>query len=187
MKISVFIATSLDGFIAREDDSLDWLDAANATVPKGEDCGFKRFFDSVDVLVMGRKSFEKVLTFGTWFYGEKNVIVLSSRPLQIPEHLKNVSHASLTPEALVKEISSKGMRHIYVDGGETIRRFLRAGLVHEMTITTIPVLLGSGKPLFGELEKDIQLELIASKAYDFGFVSNTYRVKDSKKKSTKNT
>lgn len=177
-QVSVFICTSLDGFIARRDGTLDWLDKANALAPKGEDCGFRAFMDSIDVLVMGRKTFEQVLTFGEWPYGGTRVIVMSSGNPEIPAHLqKTVSASSETPTQLIERLSEEGAKHLYIDGGLTIQAFLKAGLVDEMTITIAPVALGEGKPLFGALEKDIELTLVSSKAYDFGFVQVKYAVK----------
>ena len=176
MVVSVFIATSLDGYIARTDGSLDWLDAANATVPAGEDCGYHAFMASVDVLVMGRKSYEKVLSLGPWLYGSKPVIVLSSRAIDIPQAMAGVvSHSSESPAQLCARLSREGVNRIYVDGGITIQRFLAAGLVHDLTITMIPVLLGSGIPLFGPLEHDIPLRHVATQSYDFGFVQVIYQ------------
>ncbi|HEY0665315.1 MAG TPA: dihydrofolate reductase family protein [Gallionella sp.] len=174
-KVSVFIATSLDGYIARADGGLDWLDRANATITPGEDCGYRAFIDSVDVLVMGRLSYEKVLSFDTWPYGDKRVIVLSSAALAIPDSLgKTVSASAETPQALLAGLSAGGAKHLYVDGGVTIQRFLRAGLVDEITITTIPVLLGQGRPLFGWLDADIWLKHKSTVTYPFGFVQSTY-------------
>ncbi|TQV80039.1 dihydrofolate reductase [Exilibacterium tricleocarpae] len=173
---SVYIATSLDGFIARENDDLDWLDAANATVPEGEDCGYQDFMSSVDALVMGRSSYEKVLSFGAWPY-DKPVTVLSRNSLDIPAAISHrVFHSNETPAALHQRLSQQGVRRLYVDGGITIQRFLSAGLIDDITITVIPVILGSGKPLFGPLEKDIALRHVATKTYDCGFVQSTYTV-----------
>jgi len=173
---SVFVATSLDGYIAREDGSLDWLDDANATVPDGEDCGYFSFMNSVDALIMGRNTYEKVLSFGEWPY-DKPVIVLSSRVLQIPDNLKDsVEHSAESPLALYERLSSNGLSRIYIDGGITIRRFLEAGLIDDLIITTIPVVLGKGIPLFVGLDKDILLKHIATKSYDFGFTQSTYEV-----------
>lgn len=175
IRTSVFIATSLDGFISRKDGSIDWLNEANEAVPKGEDCGYKVFADSVDVLLMGRSTFDLVRTFDTWPYGDKRVVVLSSGVVEIPaEWQKTVSHSSEAPELLLRRLSSEGFRHAYVDGGITIQRFLQAGLINELTITLIPVLLGEGRPLFGALERDVKLKLVRSKAYDFGYVQLTY-------------
>ncbi|PCK05172.1 MAG: deaminase [Alteromonadaceae bacterium] len=174
---SVFIATSLDGFIAREDDSLDWLDAANATVPEGEDCGYTAFMNSVDALIMGRATYERVLSFEHWPYEKKTVIVLSSRPLDIPDNLRNtVEHSSEAPDKLHQRLSKKGLHRIYIDGGITIQRFLEAGLINDLTITIIPIILGKGKSLFGDLDKEIALQHITTKSYEFGFSQSTYRV-----------
>ncbi|MBF0277366.1 MAG: dihydrofolate reductase [SAR324 cluster bacterium] len=175
--LSVFIATSIDGFIAREDASLDWLETANSSVPEGEDCGFHAFFSSVDILVMGRNTYEKVLSFGEWPYREKPVIVLSSRALEIPPDLrKMVEHSSETPEKLYKRLSEKGLNRLYIDGGDTIRRFLEAGLIHDLTITVIPVIIGKGLSLFGGLKRDVSLKHISSKIYDFGFIQSSFQV-----------
>ncbi|MBN4054240.1 dihydrofolate reductase [Nitrospira defluvii] len=154
--VSVFIATSLDGFIARENGDLDWLDAANKTVSEGEDCGYVAFMDSVDVLVMGRNTYEQVLSFGDWPYQNKPVIVLSSKPLEISASIRDtVSYSSESPKDLCLRLSQEGVKRIYIDGGITIQGFLSAGLVNDITITLIPVVLGSGKPLFGALDNDI--------------------------------
>jgi len=177
-KCSVFIATSLDGYISRADGSIDWLNRANATVPDGEDCGYGEFIRTVDALVMGRRTFEMALTFDSWPYENTNVVVLSSRQVLIPERLAPmVTSSSETPSDLVSNLTALGHSHLYVDGGKTIQTFLAANLIDEITITVVPVLLGSGRPLFGPLPMDAKLTLLASKAYAFGFVQNTYRVK----------
>ncbi|MBO9539463.1 dihydrofolate reductase [bacterium] len=176
-KTSVFIATSLDGFIARKDGSIDWLEVANTWVPEGEDCGYHAFFSTVDVLVMGRASFETVVGFETWPYGDKRVVVLSRREMAIPAALaRTVTASSEAPRDLVNRLTAEGAKHLYIDGGITIQRFFAEDLIDELTITTIPVLLGEGRPLFGPLEKDIALTHVATKAYDFGFVQAVYRV-----------
>lgn len=177
-KCSIFIATSLDGFIAREDDSLDWLDAANELIPPGEDCGYGEHISTVDTLVMGRSTFEKVLGFGEWPYGATPVVVMSRRDFTLPPSLPEcVSTSRKSPKELLAELSSIGVRHVYVDGGLTIQSFLAESLVDELTITIIPILLGSGKPLFGPLTSDIQLSLVSSREYAFGFVQQKYKVK----------
>lgn len=176
-RISVFIATSLDGFIARKDGSIDWLNNANTNVPKGEDGGYHAFMASVDVLIMGRNTYEQVLTFGEWPYGEKKVIILSSRKIEFPAHLpKTVSWSSASPVQLVKTLSTQGAKRLYVDGGVTIQRFLQAGLVDEVTITLTPVILGEGKPLFFPLGKDVALTHLDTRSF-FGFVQVKYAVK----------
>lgn len=185
LTVSVFIATSLDGFIARENGGLDWLDAANKVVPKGEDCGYQNFFESVDVMVMGRKTYEKVLSFGIWPYEPKQVIVLSSNVVRIPEQQRSsVSFSSETPTELCDRLANEGAKRLYVDGGATIQRFLAEGLITDMTITVIPILLGSGIPLFGKLPRDIPLKPASVTHYDFGFVQTTYQVKNFSKRDS---
>ena len=172
VKVSVYIATSLDGFIARKNGGIDWLKGGE----DGEDYGYAEFMFTVDVIVMGRNTYEKVLTFGGWPY-QKKVIVLTSRGLLVPAGLKEkVEVLHLSPGELIGELRSRDIRQIYLDGGVTIQRFLQAGLVDEMTITTIPILIGGGLPLFGTLDKDVEVELLKSQSFNNGFVQNKYRV-----------
>lgn len=176
-KCSVFIATSLDGFISRTDGRIDWLDQANSRVPRGEDCGYEQFMSTVDALVMGRHTFELAKSFGEWPYGHTPVFVLSSRMNSLPGDVPNTVHLfNEAPAALVAQLSAQGMKHLYVDGGLTIQRFLSDALIDEITITRIPVLIGTGKPLFGPLSEDVRLEHISTRAFDFGFVQTHYRV-----------
>jgi len=176
-KCSVFIATSLDGFIAREDGSIDWLNEANEKVPAGEDCGYGAFMSNVDTLVMGRKTFEQVLTFGAWFYGATPVVVLSRSPVELPPDLPaTVSCSQESPPGLVARLSAEGKKHLYVDGGLTIQSFLEYDLIDELTVTVIPILLGAGKPLFGRLQGDVSLRHVCTHTYEFGFVQSTYSV-----------
>ncbi len=181
-KASVFIATSLDGFIARPDGNIDWLNQANATVPTGEDFGYESFIATIDTIVMGRHTFEQVpteqvLTFDQWPYGDRQVVVLSKTGVVIPQALReHVSVSSELPESLVDRLTAAGAQHLYIDGGQTIQSFLRSGLIQELTITVIPVLLGSGKPLFGSLESDISLQHLMTHAYPFGFIQSKYRI-----------
>ena len=177
IKVSVYIATSLDGFIARNDGELDWLDEAKSVVPDGEDCGFKAYMDSVDMLIMGRKTYEKVLSFGEWPYGRTPVVVLSHNPISFPSNIPDsVTHSSEPPRNLLSRLSDEGSEHVYVDGGITIQGFLSEGLVDEITVTVIPVILGGGIPLFGPMENDIRLTHLRTTAFDFGFVQTTYAV-----------
>ncbi len=176
IKCSVFIATSLDGFIARPNGDLDWLTGGSGA-EESEDYGYKEFIDSVDTLVMGRNTYELALTFGEWPYSNKQVVVLSSGSPTIPTHLaKSVAVVAQPPTALVQQLAAKGARHLYIDGGKTIQGFLRAGLIDEMTITTIPILIGEGIPLFGALERDVKLQHLATRAYASGFVQSKYSV-----------
>lgn len=170
---SVFIATSLDGFIARSDGGLDWLPTGGE-----EDYGFHGFLASVDAIIMGRKTFETVLSFGgAWPYGAKPVVVLSSRPREIPEIRGAVlERMSGDPREIAERLDDRGLHHVYVDGGDTVRRFLDAGLVARMTITTVPVILGEGIPLFGALAKETKLRHAGTIAYASGLVRSTYEV-----------
>ncbi len=157
-KCSVFIATSLDGFIARIDGAIDWLNQADALVPQGEDCGYKQFFSTVDALVMGRNTLHQALSFAEWPYGHAPVVVLSSRLKSLPANVPaTVSLSSEAPTALVERLTEQGLRQLYIDGGLTIQSFLAAGLIDDLTITTIPVLIGEGKRLFGQLPSDLLL------------------------------
>ncbi len=174
---SVYIATSLDGFIARTDGSIDWLMEANAAATAGDDFGYHAFMESVDVLVMGRNTFDLVRMFNEWPYGEKRVVVLSSNPVEIPEERRaTVSASSEAPADLVRRLESEGARRLYIDGGITIQRFLAAGCINDITITLIPVLLGEGRPLFGPLPADIKLKHVSTKAFECGFVQSTWEV-----------
>jgi dihydrofolate reductase len=172
-----FIATSLDGFIARPDGSIDWLERQNARLPAGEDCGYAAFFSGIDALLMGRKTFELVQRFDPWPYADKPVIVLSHGGVVVPERLRaTVATSAEPPLALLQRLGREGVQRVYVDGGLTLQSFLRAGLLDEITVTTVPVLLGQGRPLFGALAGDVALELVASRHWDFGFVQNRWRV-----------
>lgn len=174
---SVFIATSLDGFIARSDGSIDWLHEAEKFVTPGEDCGYSKFMADVDALVMGRNTFEQVHSFDTWPYGSTPVIVLSHRGITLPDNLPpSVSVSNETPTALVVRLSDQGAKKIYVDGGLTIQSFLVAGLINKIIVTVIPILLGAGKRLFGPLSADVRLEHEGTIAFEFGFVQSQYRV-----------
>ncbi len=184
MKVSVYIAVSLDGFIARPDGSLDWLpgsdpnaEPAADSAAETDDSGWGAFWDSVDCLVLGRLSFEKVLTFGVWPYEGTRVIVLSRTMTDVPEEFAGQVEIYAGDEhALVQKLAAEGHERLYIDGGQTIQSFLRLGLITDMTITVIPVLIGEGIPLFGPLQEDIPLTLIKSDAAANGFVQSHYEV-----------
>lgn len=171
----VFIATSLDGFIARDDGDIGWL--VNRPT-EGEDYGYDDFIDSVDGLIMGRASYEKVLTFETWPY-PKTVIVLS-RTLSngdVREDLADkVRIIDAAPKEVMQDLSEEGWRRAYVDGGRVIQAFLRDGLIADMIITQVPVLLGSGIPLFGALDRDVELRHVETTAFPTGLVQSKYEV-----------
>lgn len=174
-KVSVYIAASLDGYIARPDGDVSWLQA-DAPLEKEEDFGYYEFFNSIDVLVMGRGSFEKVMEFD-WPYGTKPVIVLSQSLTKAPHNYRDrVRVDSAAPQQLLEKLSQEGYQHIYLDGGKVIQSFLRAGLIHELTLTTVPILIGAGIPLFGRLERDVKLRLLASRSWENGYVQAKYEV-----------
>jgi dihydrofolate reductase len=172
MTASVFIGTSVDGFIARPNDDLDFLPEGG-----GEPHGYNEFIASVDAIVIGRKTFEKVLTFGAWPYGDKRVVVLSSRPLDLSKAIGGVVEQLAGPPAeIVAQLAARGVHHLYIDGGITIQRFLRAGAIQRLIITRVPVLIGEGVPLFGTLPHDIQLRHVATRHYPSGLVQSEYEV-----------
>ena len=176
LRCSVFIATSLDGFIARRDGDIDWL-SEGSVANESEDYGYQEFIDSVDTLVVGRNTYEKVLTFGEWPYMGKRVVVLSRGSPQVPGRLSgSVEVASASPVELAQRLEQEGARHAYVDGGKTIQGFLNAGLVQELTITRIPILIGDGIRLFGRLDRDIRFQHVETKTYPSGFVQSKYRL-----------
>lgn len=173
IRASVFIAASLDGFIARRDGGIDWLGEGE----QNEDFGYREFFDSIDVLAMGRNTFEKVLSFPEWPYGEKKVVVLTSRPFTIPPgREQTVSSSFETPAALLRRLGDDGVKRVYVDGGVTIQRFLSTDAIDDLTITRIPILLGEGIPLFGASGRDIVLRHVRTRAFPNGYVQSTYEV-----------
>lgn len=172
MKMSVFCGVSVDGFLARPDHALDFLEAGGS-----EPHGFEEFFGSVDVLVIGRKTFEVVLTFGDWPYGKKSVVVLSSRPLDFSSiHGGTVEQMSGDPADIAIRLGNRGFQHAYVDGGVTIQRFLAAGLIDRMIVTRVPVLIGEGIPLFGPVPRDIELRHVATRSYPGGLVQSEYQL-----------
>ncbi len=172
MMVSVFIGTSVDGFIARPNGNLDFLPEGG-----GEPHGYNEFIATVDALVIGRKTFETVLAYPTWPYGDKRVVVLSSQPLDFSAvRGGTVEQMSGTPAEIVAKLEASGARHIYLDGGITIQRFLRAGLVNRLIITRVPVLIGEGIPLFGSLPHDVHLQHVATQHYPSGLVKSEYRI-----------
>ena len=172
MTVSVFVGTSVDGFIARRNDDLDFLPEGG-----GEPHGYDEFLASVDAIVIGRKTFEKVLTLGPWPYGDKRVVVLSSRPVDLAAAVGGVvEQMTGAPAEIVTRLAASGAHHLYVDGGITIQRFLRAGLIQRLVITRVPVLIGEGVPLFGTLPHDVQLRHLATRHYPSGLVQSEYHV-----------
>jgi dihydrofolate reductase len=172
MTVSVFVGTSVDGFIARPNGALDFLPEGG-----GEPHGYTEFMASVDAIVIGRKTFETVLAFDPWPYGDKRVVVLSSRPVDFSAvRGGKVEQMAGPPAEIVSQLGATGARHLYIDGGLTIQRFLRAGVIHRLIITRVPVLIGEGIPLFGSLPNDIQLKHISTRHFSSGLVQSEYAV-----------
>lgn len=157
----VYIATSMDGYIAAPDGNLDWLDCVPN--PQDDDLGFYAFMDRVDAVVMGRVTFETVAGFGMGWHYPKPGIILSSTLGSVPEPFADkVEVASGTPPHIVELADQRGYQNLYIDGGETIQRFLRADLIDEMIITEIPILLGGGVPLFTAMDAAKRFELVST-------------------------
>jgi dihydrofolate reductase len=166
----VFIATSLDGFIADREGRLDWLSVVERA---GEDYGYRAFFESIDTLVVGRRTYDFALGFDAWPWAGKRCVVLTHGAREARHGEELVSEA---PDGLVERLSREGARRIYVDGGETIRQFLRLRLVDELTISVVPALLGGGAPLFDAHGDTQRLELLGSQSFESGLVQLRYRV-----------
>jgi len=172
MKMSVFVGTSLDGFIARRNGSFDFLPEGG-----GEPHGYDEFMASVDTLLIGRNTFEVVLGFGEWPYGKKRVVVLSSRRVDLSQVRGGVvEQMSGAPAEIATKLAATGAQHVYVDGGITVQRFLAAGLIQSLVITRVPVLIGDGIPLFGSLPHDVKLRHIETRQYMSGLVRSEYQV-----------
>lgn len=175
MKSTVYMAMSLDGFIARENGDLDWLPAFGAN---DEDYGYHAFMDTVDALVMGRNTFAKVLSFGVdWPYGSKPVIVLSSQPYEIPVTLPDsVENLHGDMGDIVAGLLQRGFENLYVDGARTAQIFLNNDLIDRYILAIIPVLIGSGISLFGQLQQDKKLSLVDHRSWPSGLLQLTYEV-----------
>ncbi len=180
MRLSVFCGVSVDGFLARPDHTLDFLRTGEQ-----EPHGFEEFYANVDVVVIGRNTFKVVLTFGNWYYGNKPVVVLSSRPVDF-SGVKGgvVEHMSGDPADIVKQLEARGFQHAYIDGGITIQRFLAAGLIDRLVITRVPVLIGAGIPLFGPVPRDVSLRHVATRCYNGGLVQSEYDIGTAALKTT---
>lgn len=170
MDLTVFVGISVDGFMARLDGSFDFL----PDTP--EPHGFEEFWASIDAMLIGRKTYETVLNFGGWGYGKKPVFVLSSHPLAPAPAEAVIEHLSGEPAEIFKTLSASGYQHIYLDGAYTIQEFIRAGLVDRLIVTRVPVLIGTGIPLFGEIPQDIRLKHIATRTYPSGLVQSEYEI-----------
>lgn len=177
VKCSVYIAASVDGFIATPGGEIDWLQRPEYAATDMNGLRYDEFISTIDAIVMGRHSFEKALSFSSWPYGGTLVIVLSTQDLTVPDHLKGtVRVLAGAPDQIVSQLASEGKSRLYIDGGITIQRFLEAKLIHEITITRIPILLGSGVPLFASTGAERPLRLIEAVASNNGFVQERYEV-----------
>lgn len=172
-KISVFIATSIDGYIAKKNGDIDWLTKFSPPTSETEDndCGFSKFFSGIDALVMGKNTYDVVSHFDPWPYQGKRVIVLSSTLASVCKQAE-LFNGEITQ--LIENLHSEGIKHIYIDGGATISQFLNAGLVDQLIISIIPVVLGSGIPLFSKINDDKWCQLTSSQVFSNGLVQLQY-------------
>lgn len=171
----VFIATSLDGFIARDDGDIEWLLKYNTP---DEDHGYNGFMENIDAIVMGRGTFEAMRDVTPWFYN-RPVLVLSKTLAgqQVPPALSGkVRFSGTSPRETMAMLEGEGCARVYVDGGQVIQSFLTEGLISDLVVTRVPILLGSGRALFGPLAQDIHLEHTATRSFPSGLVQSTYSV-----------
>jgi dihydrofolate reductase len=169
-RCAVFIATSVDGYIARRDGSIDWLSSVER---EGEDYGYKKFMDTVDTVVLGRNTYDFISREPSWPFQGKRVVVLTHRPASAKH---GETFFSGKPDALVELLGKKGTKSIYVDGGQAVRSFLAAGVIDQLTISVVPVVLGGGIPLFGDGVGESSLALEESRAFSTGLMQLRYRV-----------
>jgi len=168
----VFVATTLDGFIADVDGGIDWL--MEVPNPDKTDYGYAELMKNTDALVMGRSTFEKVLTFGEWFY-TKPVFVLSSSLTEVPENLiGKVEIVKGDIQDVVQNLNSQGYKNLYIDGGKLIQSFLKEDLIDELIINKIPILLGKGIPLFGEIDQRLKFKHTKTEVFNDSLVMSRY-------------
>jgi dihydrofolate reductase len=174
MKSLVYIGTSLDGFIARKDGDIDWLvQFANDEAIHA----YEEFISRIDAIVIGRGTFEKVLSFPSWPYKMK-VFVLSTSIQQVPDIVREkVTVLSMKPGELLNYLSGNGFKCVYIDGGKVIQSFLKEDLIDELIISKVPVLIGAGIPLFGDLDIDLTFEHIRTEVQSNGLVRSYYERK----------
>ena len=172
MKTSVYIGTSLDGFIAKKDGNIDWLTqyADNNAIH-----AYEEFMNRIDAIVIGRGTFEKILSFSSWPY-EKKAFVLSTSLKQLPDTLREKAVLlSMKPKELLTYLSGMGFSSIYVDGGKVIQGFLEEDLIDDLVISKVPLLIGNGIPLFGFLGADLQFKHIRTEVQSNGLVRSYYK------------
>ena len=172
MTLYVYIAQSLDGFIADKNGGLDWLN--EIPNPDNSDFGFAEFMSSIDAVVMGRNTFEKVHSFGMWPYA-KPVYIISSTLNELPkEYFGKAEILNLKPHQIIEKLNKEGFNNLYIDGGALIQSFLSEDLIEELIITSIPVLLGDGISLFGKLDKSLKFKLQRSEVLIDSLVKSHY-------------
>lgn len=168
----IYIATSLDGYIARKDGNIDWL--MELPNPDKSDYGFSDFMKRIDGLIMGRNTFNLVLKFGQWPY-TKPVFVLSKTMKEIPDEMKSkAERVRGNLNTIVERLNKKGFENLYIDGGKTIQSFLKQDLIDEIIITRIPIILGSGIPLFGEMDLELRFEHVQTEVLNNALVKSRY-------------
>ena len=175
MKTAVFIATSLDGFIARPDDSIDWLMRPQYLI-EGEDYGYADFMSSITCLMMGRRTFDVVRKFDSWPYADKRLMVISKSVAAVPPDFPHRAESFVgSPSALLQQLEADGEQGVYIDGGQLIQSCLQADLIDELTVTRLPLLLGAGLSLFGDLGVELAFEHLHTQSYQSGLVQSRYR------------
>ena len=172
-KITLFIATSLDGYIARKNGDIVWLSTVETP---GEDYGYGDFIKSIDTVIMGRKTYDKILSFGIDFpHKNKSCFIITRKPRPSEN---NIEFYSGEPDALIKRIRNKGGKNIFIDGGaQIVNEFMKRDLIDFFIISIIPVFLGSGISLFQEERPEIKLQLLKCKNFRSGLVQLTYERK----------
>jgi dihydrofolate reductase len=174
LKTIVYIGTSLDGFIARKDGDIEWLNqfANNEAVS-----AYNEFISRIDAIVIGRGTFEKILTFPSWPYNKK-AFLLSTSIKKVPDELKEkIAIISMKPAEVLSYLSGLEFSSIYIDGGKVIQDFLKEDLIDELIISRVPVLIGNGIPLFGQLTKDLQFSHVRTEVQSNGLVRSYYEKK----------
>jgi dihydrofolate reductase len=168
----VYIAASLDGFIATSDGGVEWL--TEIPTPENSDYGYAGFMSGIDAIIMGRNTFETVLAFGEWPY-DKPVFVLSGSMTELPdisEGTIELVHGDI--RTIISDLNRDGYKNLYIDGGRTIQSFLQEDLIDEMIVTRIPILLGTGIPLFGDMERSLKFQLVDTEVFSNMLVKSTY-------------
>ena len=172
MHTTAYIAASLDGFIARPDGNIDWLTEIDN--PTNDDYGYAEFMKAIDAIVVGRGTFDTLLSFSLWPFG-KPVFVLSSTLKKIPERLKGkATLLDMGPDEVIGFLFKEGFENIYIDGGKTIQGFLFHDLIDRIIITRIPILLGNGIPLFGMIGRELSFRHVETKIFPNGLVRSDY-------------